>query len=183
MEQDIMQSYFNELSKAYYFTYQQIKRLKGQKIADRTEEIQIIKMMEKLETKSQYFPFHVSKQELAVIREKLEKEHKEAENVRYQNQEELKKWRERGNSLGQMIEELICNIDKKKIQIIITSKEQIIALINFYSKMHIKDWKIINREEESLKCFPIGENYYKEFWEAYCTENDDMMKRVHYKYF
>lgn len=186
-----MQSYFKELSNAYYIAYQQMKRLVKEidqlEELDVTEEIQIIEKLQSMDITSeitkQYLSVNFSEQKLADIKKELVKQQKDYEARETNLNREYTDWRHRKENLDDMIREVIKTIKENDFRIIVTSKEQIIALIGFFSRELVEHYKVINVEEEFLQSFPTKEKYCQEFFEAYCLEDNDAMEKLHKKYF
>lgn len=66
--------------------------------------------------------------------------------------------------------------------IIITKKEQIIALTIFLAEERRNDYKIVNLDEKYLKAFPENDAFCKSFYKAYCTENQEEIVSLYIRY-
>ena len=66
--------------------------------------------------------------------------------------------------------------------IIITKKEQLVALTILLAEERRNDYKIINLDEKYLKAFPENDAFCKSFYKAYCTENQEEIVSLYIRY-
>lgn len=191
MDEYTMQSYFKALSNAYYIAYEQMKRLEKEdeelSKLDRTDELDELKKLQSLDitvgVTKKYLSSDFSKERLANIQSQLEKEQQDYEERQKKLDNEYTSWRIRKENLDALIKEAVITIKENGFHIIVTSKENIIALLCFFAKNNISDYKVINTEEEFLQFFPVEEEWYQDFFRAYCLENDHVMRRLYDKCF
>lgn len=80
------------------------------------------------------------------------------------------------------ISEILKVIYERKFHIIITSREEVYALISIGYSSGPRRFRVINTKEEYLRSFPEDE-MSKEFLEAYLSEDDEKMIEVINKYY
>ena len=187
MDEYTMQSYFKTLSNAYCIAYEQMERLKkeDEEISklDRTDELDELKKLQSLDitvgVTKKYLSSDFSKERLADIQSQLEKEQQDYEERQNKLDAEYAGWRKRKEELDALIREAIITIKENGFHIIVMSKEQIIALLCFFVKNNISNYKVINTEEEFLQSFPVEEEWYQDFFEAYCLEDYILMSKLY----
>lgn len=192
MDQYTMQSYFKSLCNSFYIAYIQLKRLEKLeeelKSSCPNEELEMVerclKVYELEEWQQKYITQKYSKEELEKRKEELELAKKEYD----EKCKELQEAEWLGDELlwekiGKNITFVLKQIKEKNFSIIVTSKEEIIALMAFFMIHDLRIYQIINIDERYLKSFPTGEKMYEDFYAAYCLVDDDEMKKVIKKYF
>lgn len=137
-----LQSYFKSLCRSFYIAYDQAKRLEKQR--------------ESLEIKNQLND--EEQQELKELKEIIH-------NWLYY------KWKCFDSIVDFIKKATMCEEEGKidKFSIIITTKEEIYALICFYSSIMycVEDYQIVNMEEEHRNAFSSKEKVYEDFFKAY----------------
>lgn len=189
MDQYTLQSYFKSLCKSFYIAYKQVKRLE-----EKQKEIEATNPQDELKTVNMLLRNHESLKKLGTIvqvcsEEELEQKKEQLENLKsvYEKKcEELegpkKFWSGRlWNDCAINIEHVIESIKKRNYTIIVTSKEEVFALMAFFRENSVEVYRIINVEED-LSCFPT-DDMSKEFLEAYISCNADNMDKICKKYF
>lgn len=192
MEQEVLQSYFKSLCNSFYIAYSQVKRLeKEMDELDSTcpdEELKTVKSCLKVyeleEWQQKYIVQKYSKEELEKRKEELELAKKEYDGKFKELEWTYMFW---NNSLWEggvkNIFRLLGTIKDYNFSIIVTNREEIIALMAFFRERSVKKYRIINTDKEYLKSFPTGEKMYEDFFTAYCLADDDEMEKVIKKYF
>lgn len=192
IDQYTLQSYFESLCNSFYIAYSQVKRL--EKLDEELEstcldeELKMVKsclqVYKSEEWQQKYIMQKYSKEELEKRKEELEQAKKKYD----EKCKELKGlrdfcWDELFWKNVKDIEAILFKIIRNKFSIIITSKEEIIALMAFFGDNSVGRYRIINTDEQCLKSFPTGEKMYEDFYAAYCLEDDEEMKKVIQRYF
>ena len=193
MDQCTLQSYFKSICNSFYIAYIQVKRL--EKLEDELEsicpekELELVKNLLEIsvpeELQQKYMASKYSKEELLEKRkEELELAKKEYDEKCKELQEPKWLWNELlWKTAGRSIALVLKQIKEEDFSVIVTSKEEIIALMAFFRGKSVKEYRIINTDEQYLKSFPTGEKMYEEFYAAYCLEDDKEMEKVIHKYF
>jgi len=189
-----MQTYFKKLCDSFYVAYKEIKRIKEMyeelEKTDPQLELEMVKRILKISAleegekfEGKYISHKYSMQELeerktelAELKEQYEKDSKKLN-------EASEFWSELYEQNVEQISRLLKKIHKKGFQVIVTSKEEVFALMEFFSSNSVKKYRIINIDENCLKSFPTGEELYTEFYRAYCLEDTSRMEEVVQKYF
>lgn len=94
-------------------------------------------------------------------------------------------WNERLEVAKGEIEAIIEEMKRQDCKMIVTKEEEIVAMMVFFSgkKAHrLSNYRIINTDEKCLRYFPCTTKMYKDFFFAYCVENDEDMKKVYNEY-
>lgn len=192
MNQYTLQSYFKSVCNSFYIAYEQVKRLeKLEEELESTcpdEELKMVKRCLKVyeseeEWQQKYIMQKYSKEELEKRKEELE----QAKNEYDEKCKELKRpkdfWAELLWKNIKDIEAILFKIIRNKFSVIVTSKEEIIALMAFFRDNSVGRYRIINKDEQCLKSFPTGKKMYEEFFSAYCLCDNEEMEKVIKKYF
>ena len=87
-------------------------------------------------------------------------------------------WTDRQWNIANDIESIIKMMIEKEYTIIVTTEEEIIALMDFFSTHSVARNDVINTDEESLKDFPKGKKMYKEFLDAYSMDLIEAMTGI-----
>lgn len=192
MDQYTLQSYFKSLCNSFYIAYKQVKRLeKEMDELDSTcldEELEMVKSCLQVykteEWQQKYIIQKYSKEELEKRKEELEQTKKEYDEKCKELERSYRFW---NNSLwegeAKNIWRLLGTIKEENFSVIVTNKEEVIALMAFFRERSVEEYRIINTDEQCLKSFPTGEKMYEEFFSAYCLCDDEEMKEVIHKYF
>ncbi len=192
MNQYDLQSYFKSLCNSFYIAYEQVKRLEKEEDDLREiyneEDLEMVNNLLKISvadsTQNKYIIYKNSREELEEEKERLQ--------VEEQKIEELGEIRDYwANHMWQdfeAIKSVIYTIKDNGFSIIVTTKAEIYALIRFYYSCGVKNYPIINMEEEYREVFPNGEELYDDFIFAYeeaIKENGipDTMSSLYEKYF
>lgn len=193
MDQYTLQSYFKSICNSFYIAYIQVKRL--EKLEDELEsicpenELELVKNLLKIsvpeELQQKYMSSKYSKEELLEKRkEELELAKKEYDEKCKELQDPKWLWNELlWKTAGRSITILLKQIKEEDFSVIVTSKEEIIALMAFFRGVSVEEYRIINTDEQCLKSFPTGEKMYEEFFSAYCLCDNKEMEKVIKKYF
>lgn len=189
MDQYTLQSYFKSLCNNFCIAYAQVKRLEKKKEELKNsfpnEEMKLVDSLLKIsvseELEQKYMTPKYSKEEL----EKRKEELKVANKKKYdENCEELV-WPKQfwsqilWNISAESIVLVLKQIKVSNFSVIVTSKEEIIALMAFFREYPVEKYKIINTDEQYLKFFPTGEKMYEEFLQAYLLEVEADAKGIH----
>lgn len=192
MDQYTLQGYFKSLCNSFYIAYEQVKRLeKLEEELESTcpeEELELVRNLLEIsvpeELEQKYMASKYSKEELEKRKEELElakdeydEKCKELEEPRTFWSELL--WKKGSKSIALVLKQ----IKKENFSVIVTSKEEIIALMAFFKNYSVEEYGIINTEEQYLKSFPSDKKMYEDFFAAYCLADEDEMKKVIKKYF
>lgn len=140
MEQYELQSYFKSLCNSFYIAYRQAKRLEK-------EEQEILATSQKKGLQK------------AIQKELKQKSEEWHARDRY--------WGERRYETSKQIKATIERIAKCNYSIIVTSEEEIYALMSFYNSNPAGKYPIINQEEQYMKIFPTGKKVCEDFLMAY----------------
>lgn len=210
MNQYDLQSYFKSLCNSFYIAYEQVKRLEKERKELRSqyseEDLEvvnsIINLIEEKTTTNKYIIILYSNEELEEKKERLEKEKEEyIERIKELNKI-LEYWSDFMWDTHKVISDFIKSIiryeedneeiDKdNKFSVIVTTKQEVYALIAFYSNNSVEEYPIINMEEKYRESFPTGEEVYEDFLKAYDFDywadakgvEEGAMKEVRKKYF
>ncbi len=175
MNQYDLQSYFKSLCNSFYIAYQQVRRLEKEEDAlvnDYNEEdLEMVKSLLKISvadsTQNKYITYKYSYEELEKEKERLEAEEQEFD----RKTEELGKicsyWSNNMWKDFEAIKSVLYTIKDNGFSIIVTTKAEIYALIRFYYTYKVKDYPIINMEEEYRQAFPTIEELSDDFLFAY----------------
>lgn len=90
-------------------------------------------------------------------------------------------WHERLEQAKNEIEEVIEELVNNKMSIVVTTKEEVTALMSFFFCRSMRTYPIINTQSEFLQVFPKGD-MCEEFYQAYCLQNKEKMVAVCEKY-
>lgn len=156
MDQYTLQSYFKSVCNSFYIAYEQVKRL--EKLEDELEST-------------------CPGEELELAKKEYDEKYKELQDPKWLWNELL--WKTAGRSITILLKQ----IKEEDFSVIVTSKEEIIALMAFFRGISVEEYRIINTDEQCLKSFPTGEKMYEEFFSAYCLCDNEKMEKVIKKYF
>lgn len=92
---------------------------------------------------------------------RLEKE------AKWENVEKYIFWKQRLQKCTEERDNLIKEMKSNNINIIVTEKEEVFTLLEFYIKESIHVYNIINVDEEALKAFPKEDELCNEFLNTY----------------
>lgn len=139
-------------------------------------------------TQNKYITYKYSREELEKEKERLEAEVQEFD-IKFEELGEIGSyWFNHMWQDFEAIKSVIYTIKDNGFSIIVTTKAEIYALIRFYYCCDVKNYPIINMEEEYREVFPNGEELYDDFIFAYkeaIKENGipDTMSSLYEKYF
>ncbi len=191
-----LQSYFKSLCNSFYIAYEQVKRLEKEEDdlieSYNEEDLEMINNLLEISvadsTQNKYITYKYSREELEKEKERLQVEEQESD----RKIEELGKicgyWSNHMRQDFEAIKSVIYTIKDNGFSIIVTTKAEIYALIRFYYSCGVKNYPIINMEEEYREVFPNGEELYDDFIFAYeeaIKENGipDTISSLYEKYF
>lgn len=203
MGQYELQSYFKSICDSFYIAYQQVRRLEREiEELEKTSKEQELELLEKMkpfyEVEDKEFQKYIS---LRCSKEELESEKERLEEFQKKYRQKLAKLNEICNAWVDLmiedrrrIESIVEEIKGNKYSIIITSKAQIYALMDFYKYYPVKRFPIINEEELAKKTFfAEGTTLYEDFLTAYhldmqatsfnCSSDTGNMEKVYERYF
>lgn len=175
MNQYDLQSYFKSLCNSLYIAYEQVKRLEKEEEAltnnYNEEDLEMVNNLLEISvadsTQNKYITYKYSYEELEKEKERLEAEEQEFD----RKTEELEKirsyWSDNMWKDFEAIKSVLYTIKDNGFSIIVTTKAEIYALIRFYCTCNVKDYPIINMEEEYRQVFPTVEELSDDFIFAY----------------
>ncbi len=196
MNEYTMAKYFESLCNSFYIAYTQGKRLEEQReeleknYPDKELEIvekliELSKISSSNELKEKYAEQKFSQEQLEKRKEKLKMQKEACEDGDREIQYQLNFWLGKIWNTVKNIKQLLYRMKNENLSIIITSEEEIVALIAVFrseSQAMDKFANIINTKEESLKSFPTSE-LCQAFLRAYQLKNKEEMEQVIEKYF
>lgn len=175
MNQYDLQSYFKSLCNSFYIAYEHVKRLKKEEKdlinSYNEEDLEIVKGLLGIEAcitvPNKYVTLAYSYEKLEKEKERLEAEEQEFE----RKIEEIGKirsfWSDNMWKDIEAIKSVIYKMTDEGYSIIVTTKEEIYALVWFYYCHSVKDFPIINMDEEGRQAFPNIEELSDDFIFAY----------------
>lgn len=184
MEQDTLQSYFKSLCNSFYIAYAEVKRLERE-----LEEVDSTSDQESLECVKKVLEVVKDKDNLAhkwmnfkSTEPELEAEKAELEQIIDQKDlksknmnEENAFWSEWMWHLENEIWRVLLQIERMEKTIIVTSKEEVYALMFVYRSEGLIP--ILNTKEQYLEPFPKSDKVCCDFLKIYLTENEEKMKK------
>ncbi len=183
MKQDALQSYFKSLCNSFYIAYAEVKRLEKElQEADSTvEEENLEKVKEVLtamrDTESpihKYISFKNTEEELETEKAELELIIHQKDEKTKNIEEEKNPWSKWMRDLREQIYRTLLQIKREKQTIIVTSKEEVYALMLIYRDEGLID--VLKIEEEYLTAFPKSDKVCSNFLEIYLSKNTERMK-------
>lgn len=95
---------------------------------------------------------------------------------------EYEVWLQHKEALLSEIEEIIEEINRKRVSIIITTRQEVIYFINLFSSHYcFYKFRIINMEEINLKRYPAEDKLCVDFYKAYCLQDYEEMLKLYKK--
>ena len=183
MKQYTLQSYFKSLCNSFYIAYVEVKRLERElKEADSTVEEEnlenvkeVLKIMKDTESPiHKYINFKSTEPELEAEKVRLEQIiHQKDEKIKNMN-EENSFWSEWMWHLENEIWRVLLKIERMEKTIIVTSKEEVYALMFVYRSEGLIP--ILNTKEQYLESFPKNNKVCSNFLKVYLSENEEKMK-------
>lgn len=183
MKQDTLQSYFKSLCNSFYIAYAEVKRLEEElEKADSTvEEKNLEKVKEVLtameDTESpihKYINFKHTELEMEEEKARLEaiinQKNEKSESI---GEEKIVWARWMWDSRGQIYRTLL-QIKREKQTIIVTSKEEVYALMFIYREEGTIN--VLEIKEKYLTSFPKNDKVCSNFLEIYLSKNEERMK-------
>jgi len=183
-----MQSYFKSLCDAYYIAYENRNRILREdeelKKFDKAAEMKVVEKLKELELTDEiqckYFSTGFSKDELGEIQRKLQEEQEEYRKKKEKLNKEFSYWKQQMAGIERQMIETIKVIEENGYYIIITSLKQVICLIALFYKNEITGTKVITTDKEFSKIYP-QDDISTEFFTAYETQNNELMKKLYKK--
>lgn len=185
MNQYNLQSYFKSLCNSFYIAYEQVKRLEKEQESLEKESPKkdletakgLLKIGDEILTPNKYVILKHSREQLLKEKEKLE--------------EMISFWSDNMWADYEAIKCALYTIKDNNFYIIVTTKEEIYALMRFYYEHTVEDYPVVNMEKEYREAFPTGEEVYEDFLKAYDFDywadakgvEDGAMKELYEKYF
>lgn len=181
MNQDDLQSYFKSLCNSFYIAYEQVKRLEKEEedVSEsyNEEDLKTVKKLleitDSITTPNNYFTLKFPREELLEIKERLEKEQQEYQTKIQELEKICKTWSTHMWYVSEAIKNVLYTIKDNGFLIIVTTKAEIYALIGFYYSHKVKNYPIINMDEETIKSFPCVEELSDDFIFAYKEALDE----------
>lgn len=183
MKQDTLQSYFKSLCNSFYIAYAEVKRLEEEleKVDSTVEEKNLEKVKEVLtamrDTESpiyKYISFKYTETELELEKAELEliihQKYEKIKNI----EEEKSPWSKWMWDLRGQIYRTLLQIKREKQTIIVTSKEEVYALMLIYREEGLIN--VLEIKEEYLTSFPKNDKVCSNFLEIYLSKNEERMK-------
>ena len=178
MDKNKLKGYFKQLCNLYYIAYIERSRIKEKitklKELNPYEQLvtirQLIKMNITEEMRKKYFQSSFSKETLRVEANRLNIEYKKYNEEMEQLEAEEAFWRQRTSNLEEEIYEIVKNIRKYSLSIIIASDKEAIVLIQYFYR-HSKLYELVDLEKSSLKEGTMQNGIRDKFIQA-CKEKD-----------
>lgn len=181
-----LQSYFKSLCDSFYIAYAEVKRLEiGLEEVDSTVEEETLEKVKEVLTAMEdtespihkYINFKHTELEMEEEKARLEaiinQKNEKSESIG----EEKKVWSKWMWNLKEQIYRALLQISREKQTIIITSKEEIYALMFVYrSEGTIR---VLNTKEEYLISYPKNDKICYDFLENYLGGNEKKMKEFY----
>lgn len=183
MNGDTLQSYFKSLCNSFYIAYAEVKRLEREleEVDSTVEEENLEKVKEVLtamkDTESpihKYISFKHTEEELEAEKAKLEQIIHQRDEKSETIGEEKKAWAEWMWYSKDEIFRVLLQIEREKQTIIVTSKEEVYALMFVYRSEGLIT--ILNTEEQYLEPFPKSDKVCCDFLKVYLSKNEEKMK-------
>lgn len=178
-----LQSYFKSLCNSFYIAYAEVKRLEEKmESVDATEERESISCLREIleVVKDKNNPCH-KYMEVKWTENKLNEEKERLEEVISEKVEksreleiQLKSWCEWLRKQKDGIYSVLLAIKRNNQRIVITSKEDVYALMFVYRSEGLIN--VLNIEEQYLISFPKSNKVCYDFLEIYLSENEERMK-------
>lgn len=184
MKQYTLQSYFKSLCNSFYIAYVEVKRLERElKEADSTVEKEnlenvkeVLKIMKDTESPiHKYINFKSTEPELEAEKVRLEQIIHQKDEKRKNMNEENSFWSEWMWHLENEIWRVLLKIERMEKTIIVTSKEEVYALMFVYRSEGLIP--ILNTKEQYLESFPKNNKVCSNFLKVYLSENEEKMKK------
>ena len=83
---------------------------------------------------------------------------------------QMRFWSDKKWNIANDIESIVKAMMAKEYTIIVTTEEEIIALMDFFETHSVEGYAVINTDEEYLKDFPKEKRMHKEFLDAYSKD-------------
>lgn len=183
MEGYKLQSYFKSLCNSFYIAYAEVKRLEKElEKVDSTVEEETLEKVKKVlivmkDTESpihKYINFKCTALELEEEEVRLEASINQKDERSEAIGEEKKIWSNWLWELREQIYGILMQINREKQKIIITSKEEIYALMFIY---RIEGTiRVLNTKEEYSISYPKNDKICCDFLEIYLSKNEKRMK-------
>lgn len=178
-----LQSYFKSLCNSFYIAYEEVKRLeeKLEEVDSTAEEETLKKVKEVLtamgDTKSpihNYINFKYTESEMVSEKARLEEVIHQKDEKSETIQEEKKNWARWMWNLKEEIYRVLLQIRREGQTIIVTSKQEVYALMFVYRSEGLI--KVLNIEEQYLISYPKNDKICCDFLEIYLSENKERIK-------
>lgn len=183
MNGDTLQSYFKSLCNSFYIAYVEVKRLERElKEADSTVEKENLEKVEEVltamrDTESlihKYINFKSTEPELEAEKAELEQIIDQKDLKSKIMKEENAFWSEWMWHLENEIWRVLLEIRRMEKTIIVTSKEEVYALMFVYRSEGLIT--ILNTKEQYLEPFPKSDKVCCDFLKVYLSKNEEKMK-------
>lgn len=180
MEQDELQSYFKSLCDSFYIADQQEDRLdKEKRKKECDEDLEMIDFLLYCtiakEVQNKYISLKYSRKELRKERKRLEKIQQEYNVL----SNKCSMWgRKKYRTLDEIVK-IVTEIRNRNYSVIITSEAELHALIYFYATHSVREYPIINVDEQCMKDFPKENAMYTDFLAAYGDDLEFGTRKMH----
>lgn len=191
-----IQSYFKSLCNSFYIAYDQVKRLEKEKkeLNDNYDEtdLETVKSLIEMESRvtipNKYVTLKYSRSELLKEKALLEAKAQEYERKYKELDDTCSFWSDNMWQDYEAVKSTLYTIERNNFSIIVTTKEEIYALMRFYYEHTVEDYAVVNIEKEYREAFPTGEELYDDFMLAYQEALDenglpDTMSTLYEEYF
>lgn len=191
-----IQSYFKSLCNSFYIAYDQVKRLEKEKkeLNDNYDEtdLETVKSLIEMESRvtipNKYVTLKYSRSELLKEKALLEAKAQEYERKYKELDDTCSFWSDNMWQDYEAVKSTLYTIKSNNFSIIVTTKEEIYALMRFYYEHTVEDYAVVNIEKEYREAFPTGEELYDDFMLAYKEALDenglpDTMSILYEEYF
>lgn len=178
-----LQSYFKSLCNSFYIAYAEVKRLERElEEADSTSEVEMLETIEKVlatmknteNPAHKYIDFKCTEAELEAEKARLEQIIHQKDEKSETIKEEKVVWAEWMSYSKDEICRVLWQTGREEQTIIVTSKEEIYALMFVYRSEGLIP--VLNTKEQYLTSFPKNNKVYCDFLKIYLSENEEEMK-------
>lgn len=183
------QSYFSALCDVFYITIGEVRKqeIKEEELEATcpSSELEVItsllKAAEHEELQKKYVVQKFTIEELEERKKELSEQLQAYRNNYKVFKEESRVWSLRYQSTKDEIIRVLDEVKKEKGSLIISSTNQIFALMIIFNEKEIKNYKVINTNELYLRSFPV-DDMAVEFFRAYTLEDGKGMRELVKKY-
>ena len=184
MDRYTLQSYFKSLCNSFYIAYAEVKRLEKEcDETDSTSEVETLEAIEKVlatmknteDPAHKYIDFKYTETELETEKARLDEIVLQKDQESKSLGKEIGVWNEWLWNLKNTIFKVLLQISRNNQKIIVTSKEEVYALMFVYRSEGLIN--VLNTEEQYLTSFPKGDKVCSSFLEFYLSDSKKEMKK------